>query len=101
MAAASAIASRPDGQADDTVAAFAQIPIRSAIALAAACGIIWVVVVGGTRFGPFSRTASNARSSTSMALELTPITTGVGLGNSRLSGSSPASLNAIIVAAYA
>src|ERR1700739_3182927 len=40
IAAASAIASKPDGQADDTVAACADIPILSAITLAAACGII-------------------------------------------------------------
>src|SRR6266436_2870246 len=38
-AAASANASKPEGHAEETVAAWAAVPIRSAIVFAAACGI--------------------------------------------------------------
>ena len=55
-AAASAIASRPDGQADETVAACAEVPILSAIVTAGACGIEAADVVAAMRLGPCSWT---------------------------------------------
>src|SRR5690242_5446087 len=57
MEAASAIASRPEGHAAETVAAFAEVPIRSAIILAGACGIEAADAVVGARLGPMSCTA--------------------------------------------
>src|SRR5213593_4440245 len=57
IAAASAMASNPEGHADEIVAAFAQLPSRSAITLAAPCGREAAQVVGGARSGPWSRTA--------------------------------------------
>src|SRR5947207_3289106 len=57
IAAASAIASKPEGQADETVAARADAPNRSAMKLTAACGIDAAAEVGAARFGPISLTA--------------------------------------------
>src|SRR6202049_2883784 len=57
IAAASATASNPEVHAEDTVAACAAAPSRSAITLAGACGIEAADVVGGIRFGPLLRTA--------------------------------------------
>ncbi len=58
IAAASAIASIPEGHAEETVTAFAQAPSRSAMALAAACGIEAAAEVVGARFGLPPWTAS-------------------------------------------
>src|SRR5207249_4714386 len=101
IAAASAKASKPDGQADETVVALAQAPMRSAMVFAAACGIDAAAELTGARLGVPRSTAKCTLSITSIALVLTPITTGVGLGRLRLLISSPASLSAIMVAAYA
>ena len=99
IAAAIAIASNPDGQAEETVVAWAQAPIRSAIMLAAAWGFEAPSAVGLTRSGPGPLTSWNTFSITSRALVLTPITTGVGLGSWRLFRSRPASSRAIMAAA--
>src|SRR5215213_11554160 len=85
MLAARSIASSPEGQADETVAAWAQAPIRSARALAAACGARALRVIGETPSGPRRSKLPNSRSITSIALVETPITTGVGLGQSLVS----------------
>ena len=89
IAAASAIASIPDGHAEETVTAFAQAPSRSAMTLAAACGIEAPRQLWAARLGLGPLTASNTLSITSSALVLTPMTTGVGLGSSRLLMSRP------------
>src|SRR3954470_20350855 len=94
------IASKPDGQADDMVAAFAAVPRRSAIALAGACGWQLATTPGLTVCGPRSVRSRKPRSRTSIALVLTPMITGIGSekspGNCTL-----ASFNAIMAAAYA
>src|SRR5947209_5475296 len=51
MAAASATASNPEGQAADSVVACAKAPIRSAITFAGPCGSDAAGVIGETRFG--------------------------------------------------
>src|SRR4026208_1600704 len=92
-------ASKPDGQADETVSACARTPIRSAITLAAACGFRAEVAVGDIPRKPCRSKSLIERSIMSIALVLTPTTTGVGLGKSASLISKPASLSAIIVAA--
>src|SRR5438105_3832949 len=51
-AAPMAMASSPDGQAEETVAALAHAPRRSAMILAAACGLDAPNELGFTRSGP-------------------------------------------------
>src|SRR5262249_16351803 len=77
-ASASATASNPEGHADEIVVAFAQAPIRSAMTLAGACGKAVAQVLGETRAYLSWRTASKARSSTSIEFILTPMMTGTG-----------------------
>jgi len=97
--AALATASKPDGQAVDTVAACARTPIRSAMALAAACGFNAEIAVGDMPRKPCRSKSLIDRSIMSIALVLTPTTTGVGLGKSASLISKPASFSAIIVTA--
>src|SRR5262249_2390674 len=95
---ANATASSPDGQAEETVAARARAPIRSAITFAAAWGLDAPSAVGEIASIPRLSDTRKTFSITSKALVLTPTTIGVGLGKSASLISRPASASAIIVA---
>src|ERR1035437_3209869 len=70
--APTAMASRPEGQADETVARLAHEPRRAAMTLAAAWGFDAPRALGPTRFGPGPLTWWKTFSITSRALVLTP-----------------------------